>query len=1244
MTVYNMSKIKEWYEDFNSCKSNYLNNYYQNYKSSYIVTNNDSSVSKMQKKLDGYYSRLKNAYSKVGNAWKNLYNDLMNADAALAGQKSSGSVNASGASAKISSMPKLVEYKNDLGLTGAAGVSAIAAGTVAGVTYSAEQVQSQAIQTATLSTQAGVDQVSQSVSETTEASKGGVGKTLGFAAAGAATGAAIASVIPGIGTAIGGLVGAGVGALIGSGVVSKIKDWFVGVGETVKETAVDVKNKISSIKDEVEDTDGVLNKLKVVGSGAKEIGKKLAATGATIATSAVEGLAKLVEDVVDLVALVGTAVASVGTGVVDLANLAGAKITGNDSYKSDYTKLMWDKTRSFVATDHVGNAFDKFYDNTSVGKWIKENAIAFDTTRAITREISEVLGVIAITVLTAGVGGAVTGTATSVGAGISAAAASTAVTTTGAAITYGAVKTAEHTETNWQDENTSTFKGLTKGVLQGVADGAFFAIGAKGDQVLRKSATSVAKNLGKDATKEAIKAAQRDVTKKLGMKMAFEGATSVAQDFGTIGLDAIFSNDTVVDANGNTIKLNSMSEKLKYYYEQAGGAQGLAQSVMTAVALSGIADRSDSIKIVNKAVKQGEKTSFKQALHSSKLKTSYKLDQLKASANLKLTSGAIALTGKTIDLGKVVKNFTGDTISKVKNKIDPSSVKQKVSDSLSSTKSKLHSSSLKTSYKLDQLKASVTLKLTKTKISAASKVVNLGLALKNFTGDTISKVKNKLDSSAVKQKLSDSVSNAKGKISTAKNVVGGIGSNVTEHSKNKLKNVNLRLKNSLSNTKFKLSSGVSTLSGTAISLKNKLKASVDDTINKINVKKQAKQEAKQIKNNVKNQVNQQTNPISNNNTNIKKVPSKIDYSLNKTNFENSVNRKIDFLNRKINKLDDFKAKNNINLLIKNGDMPISELNGIKPSNIERYISQYKHNIESIKNLSFVDNVIMTNKEKSILDTLENVIKTMDDKYGESVGLNTIKRYINGSADLVNITSTNNCRQQISKYSREELLNVYKLRNNIEEAKLYATNLNVKNFSDKFSKFVSQDKIDKITENVIFTSSDAMTVFYRKGVNGFNDSLNSYVIINGNRTIENVKATTAHENLHAISWGRDSNGNLIAGVSISKKYTALNEAFTEYINKISFGENYPINRNSGYMGMVSRLKTLVDSGVVDNNDIQYAYFKNDISNLKNKIDSKAGDGYFDKIVDAFDNSWKNYTNNKMGNNSYLELDKLLMNLF
>lgn len=623
MTVYNMSKIKEWYEDFNSCKSNYLNNYYQNYKSSYIVTNNDSSVSKMQKKLDGYYSRLKNAYSKVGNAWKNLYNDLMNADAALAGQKSSGSVNASGASAKISSMPKLVEYKNDLGLTGAAGVSAIAAGTVAGVTYSAEQVQSQAIQTATLSTQAGVDQVSQSVSETTEASKGGVGKTLGFAAAGAATGAAIASVIPGIGTAIGGLVGAGVGALIGSGVVSKIKDWFVGVGETVKETAVDVKNKISSIKDEVEDTDGVLNK---------------------------------------------------------------------------------------------------------------------------------------------------------------------------------------------------------------------------------------------------------------------------------------------------------------------------------------------------------------------------------------------------------------------------------------------------------------------------------------------------------------------------------------------------------------------------------------------------------------------------------------------TNFENSVNRKIDFLNRKINKLDDFKAKNNINLLIKNGDMPISELNGIKPSNIERYISQYKHNIESIKNLSFVDNVIMTNKEKSILDTLENVIKTMDDKYGESVGLNTIKRYINGSADLVNITSTNNCRQQISKYSREELLNVYKLRNNIEEAKLYATNLNVKNFSDKFSKFVSQDKIDKITENVIFTSSDAMTVFYRKGVNGFNDSLNSYVIINGNRTIENVKATTAHENLHAISWGRDSNGNLIAGVSISKKYTALNEAFTEYINKISFGENYPINRNSGYMGMVSRLKTLVDSGVVDNNDIQYAYFKNDISNLKNKIDSKAGDGYFDKIVDAFDNSWKNYTNNKMGNNSYLELDKLLMNLF
>lgn len=756
MAVYNMSKIKEWYEDFNSCKSNYLNNYYQNYKSSYIITNNDASISKMQNKLDVYYLKLKKAYSKVGNTWKNLYNDLMNADVTLAGRKSFGSINASGVVAKISNMPKLVEYKNDLDLTGDAVVSAEV---VSGVFYTAERVHSQAMQTVASSVQEDANQVSQIVSKNihqiTENIRGKVNKDSIIKAYSTSVGVCVGW---GYGP-IGIIVGAVVGSKIGSKAVSQVVD-------AVEENTTNVIKQVNNTISDVKNANTVSEKLKSVGKGAVEILKKTGATIATVGISVFEGLAKLVEDVVDLVALVGTAVASIGTGIMDLGNLIGAKITGDDSYKSDYTKRMWEGVRSFVATDHVGNAFDKFYDNTSVGKWIKENAFAFDTTRAVTREISEVLGVIAITVLTAGVGGAVTGTATSVGSGISAAAASTAVTTTGSAITYGAVKTAEHTETNWQEENTSTFKGLTKGVLQGVADGAFFAIGSKGDQVLKAGAEAASKTALKEAgievtkgaskkilqeslkglSKESAKALSKDLSKMLAKKTAFECGTAVAQDLGTIGIDTILSNSTVTDENGNVIKLNSLKDKWNYYYNKAGGTKGLAQSVITAGILSGLSDRADTTGLL-KGVKQVQRQANKAVIKS--------------------------------------------TFSKAGDK----------------------------------------------------------------SLDSLSKLKNKIDTSAVKQKVSNSVSNTKSKLSTTKKVVGKIGSNVAEYSKTKLKNVNLKFKNSLSNTKFKLANGVASLGGTAISLKNKLKTLVDDTINKINVKKQAKQDVKLDKKNTVSSVN-----------------------------------------------------------------------------------------------------------------------------------------------------------------------------------------------------------------------------------------------------------------------------------------------------------------------------------------------------------------------------------------------------
>ena len=804
MAVYNMDKIKEWYDDFNSCKSSYLNNHYQAYKSSYVVNNGDPATNKMQEKLDTYYSRLKKAYSKVGTQWKNLYSDLMNADAALAGQKSSGSLNSSSASAKISAMPKLIEYKNVLQMS--ALTKAAVASMVTGANISTQGMSDLAVESNGSSN-------SSNISEMT--------------ATGAILGATIASIVPGLGTAVGAVLGAATGALVGSGIVSKVKDWLVGTGQTIKETAINVKNKVGSIVNSVKNTEDTLDKIKVIGSGAKQIGKKFAATGATIATSAVEGIYKLLEDAVDLVALAGAAVASVGTGTVDLVNAAKAKVSGDSSFKSNYTKQMWEKTRSFVSTDFVGNVFDSFYEDTPAGQWIKNNSIGFDTTRAITKEVSEVIGVVALSTVTGG----------------------------GAAVMYGAAKVAEHTESNWQDENTSTAKGLLKGTLQGVADGAFFSIGAKGDAALKTAAEAtsktalksagieVAENASKKAlqeslkglSKESVKVLGKDLSKMLAKKTAFECATSVAQDLGTIGIDTILSNDTVTDTNGNIIKLNSLSEKWNYYYKQAGGVQGLAQSMLTAGILSGLSDTVDTTQLL-KGAKQVQKQANKVAFKSA------------ASA---------------------VKDDILDSVTKVKDKLDSSTLKQKVSDSVSNTKSKLQSANLKTSYKLDQLKASANIKLVNGGIALLGKTTDLGTTIKNFTEESLSKVKNKLDNSTVKQKVSDSISNTKSKISD-------IGSNIKEYASDKVKNVNLKLKNSLSNTKFKLSSGVATLSGTAISLKNKLKASIDDIVNKINVKKQAKEEVKLEINNI--------------NKNIKNVSdNNLDESLNFKKLNNVTN-------------------------------------------------------------------------------------------------------------------------------------------------------------------------------------------------------------------------------------------------------------------------------------------------------------------------------------------------------------------
>ncbi len=770
MAIYNMSKIKDWYDDFNSCKNSYLNSYYQNYKSSYIVTNNDDAVNKMQKKLDTYYTKIKDAYSKVGSAWKNLYNDLINADAALAGEKSSGSVNAPQAATKINSMPKLNEYKNDLNLTGAA------AGTLAG-TIAADVANVNVETNITVS-----DDVSNAASK--EASGSEIAKT-------AAVGAAIGSfILPGVGTALGAATGA---ILSKTGVASKIKDWVKGIGQSIKQVAVNIGQ---TAKQMVNDLKGLSEAESV--NDVLDVFKK---TGATIATGVIslqEGVFKLVENVVDLVALVGTAVSSVVTGVADLGGLIKSKITGDESAKTNYTKQMWEKTRSFVATDHVGNLYDKFYDNTPVGQWIKNNAYGFDTVRSIGTELGEVVGIIAISVVTAGAGGAA----------LSATSIASAATSSTTAIMYGATKIAEHTETNWQDENTSTASGLFKGIAQGTIDGVAWMAGSGLEKAATKVVSTTAKTLGQ---KVLIK----------GGKAILEGGTAVAQDLSYIGTNAIFSGDTIVDANGNTIKFNNLSEKFNYYYEQSGGASGLVKSAITA----GILDVGfEALGVIGTKTSKGSVSTALTTLDSNPKTIANAVDD-SIQVN---TIGKAATNNLDEAASKVVKNTR--EFSVIGDHTGKDGIKRKIIEFADGTQDMIDEygrscvQGYSDIFEIEGFTKNVSNNSNAVK-NTINDVDNAARNVKNGVDDTVkntskskftstydnvkSSVKNKVDS--VKSKVSDATSSFKSRV---KNVSSKLSDNAAN-----LKN---KTSDSISSAKAKFTSAKESISGKAKNLKDKI--------------------------------------------------------------------------------------------------------------------------------------------------------------------------------------------------------------------------------------------------------------------------------------------------------------------------------------------------------------------------------------------------------------------------------------
>ena len=339
----------------------------------------------------------------------------------------------------------------------------------------------------------------------------------------------------------------------------KLKEYHAGAYEKLSA----VNAKLGTIKT-VGWTDG-----KTIDENLSNVMAKTGATISVAAVSVVEGVGIFAEGLVDCAALVA---GGVGTALNYTYGFFANDLDSSD----ELNELMWKDVRAFVSKEHVKTAFDSFYENNDSGKSMKENAFGFDMVRSIGNEVGEVVGAVTVSALTGGV--------------------------VNPAVFYGISKAGNHVEENWQDENTSTQAGLVKGVFQGVGDGVFFAIGLKGDKVMKKAATEVVKKGGEQALKK---------TAILSVKTLFESGCSVAQDGSNILINALFSNDTVKTQSGEIIRLNTFSDKLNYYYEQAGGKEGLITSMATAGVLSFMSDTVDISKIgksidTNTAIKNAD--------------------------------------------------------------------------------------------------------------------------------------------------------------------------------------------------------------------------------------------------------------------------------------------------------------------------------------------------------------------------------------------------------------------------------------------------------------------------------------------------------------------------------------------------------------------------------------------------------------------------------------------------------------
>lgn len=187
-----------------------------------------------------------------------------------------------------------------------------------------------------------------------------------------------------------------------------------------------------------------------------------------------------------------------GEGIIDFLVLADnsvqtfpyklAKMLGVieiDKAESIVDKMN-EKTKSFVSKNYVSDFFDKrIYginqdDQTENGNWLSHNAYGFDMTRNIGSGIGYIGGIIGLSLLTCGVGGAAVGAGASTGTIASVSIGGATATLSTQAVVSGVIATAAGTGKNAAEaysNDTDYYSGLQYGLTKGTWEGFEMILG-----------------------------------------------------------------------------------------------------------------------------------------------------------------------------------------------------------------------------------------------------------------------------------------------------------------------------------------------------------------------------------------------------------------------------------------------------------------------------------------------------------------------------------------------------------------------------------------------------------------------------------------------------------------------------------------------------------------------------------------------------------------------------------------------